>query len=198
MPKESSLFIFSSKNRFRVMCHFICNHSYFGNIVLVCIMISSAMLAAEDPLRSDSPRNKILNYFDYFFTTIFTIEVCLKVISYGFILHTGAFCRAGFNLLDLLVVAVSLISFMFSIMNASGMKTLWCYIGGEDSQGTSCATSFEGNKPSQRTQTCCSMCYCCRENNLQHSVGHIAPNFHVCCHWSSTFQRKIFLMHGFI
>ena len=45
--------------RFRVMCHFICNHSYFGNIVLVCIMISSAMLAAEDPLRADSPRNKV-------------------------------------------------------------------------------------------------------------------------------------------
>jgi voltage-dependent calcium channel L type alpha-1D len=87
-------------------------------------MISSAMLAAEDPLRSDSPRNKILNYFDYFFTTIFTIEVCLKVISYGFILHTGAFCRAGFNLLDLLVVAVSLISFMFSSGAISVVKIL--------------------------------------------------------------------------
>ena len=54
-----------------------------------------------------------MNYFDYFFTTIFTIEVCLKVIAYGFILHPGAFCRSGFNLLDLLVVAVSLISFVF-------------------------------------------------------------------------------------
>ncbi len=65
--------------RFRVACHYICNHSYFGNIVLVCIMVSSAMLAAEDPLNSNSERNKILNYFDYFFTTIFTVEVCLKV-----------------------------------------------------------------------------------------------------------------------
>ena len=60
---------------------------------------------------------QILNYFDYFFTTIFTIEVCLKVISYGFILHPGAFCRSGFNLLDLLVVAVSLISFIFRYTN---------------------------------------------------------------------------------
>ena len=56
---------------------------------------------------------QILNYFDYFFTTIFTVEVCLKVISYGFLLHPGAFCRSGFNLLDILVVAVSLISFIF-------------------------------------------------------------------------------------
>jgi voltage-dependent calcium channel L type alpha-1D len=113
MPKESSFFVFSSKNRFRIMCHFICNHSYFGNVVLVCIMVSSAMLAAEDPLNSNTERNKILNYFDYFFTSIFTVEVCLKLISYGFLLHPGAFCRAGFNLLDILVVAVSLISFVF-------------------------------------------------------------------------------------
>ena len=41
------------------MCHFICNHSYFGNVVLVCIMVSSAMLAAEDPLNSNSERNRV-------------------------------------------------------------------------------------------------------------------------------------------
>ena len=56
---------------------------------------------------------QILNYFDYFFTTIFTIELILKIIAYGFILHKNAFCRSGFNLLDMLVVAVSLISFVF-------------------------------------------------------------------------------------
>ena len=53
-----SIIIFSL-SRFRVACHFICNHSYFGNIVLVCIMVSSAMLAAEDPLNSKSERNQV-------------------------------------------------------------------------------------------------------------------------------------------
>jgi hypothetical protein len=52
--------------------------------------------------------------FDYFFTTIFTIELLLKLISYGFLLHDGAFCRSAFNLLDILVVNVSLISIFFS------------------------------------------------------------------------------------
>jgi len=32
------------------------------------------------------------------------------MISYGFVLHDGAFCRSAFNLLDLLVVFVSLIA----------------------------------------------------------------------------------------
>ena len=56
---------------------------------------------------------QMLNYFDYFFTSIFTVEVCMKLVAYGFILHEGSFCRSGFNLLDILVVAVSLISFVF-------------------------------------------------------------------------------------
>ena len=47
--------------RFRIMCHFICNHSLFGNVVLVCIMVSSFMLAAEDPLNSASEHNKVSN-----------------------------------------------------------------------------------------------------------------------------------------
>ncbi len=40
-------------------CHWLCNHPYFGNVVLLCIMVSSAMLAAEDPLDSNSERNKV-------------------------------------------------------------------------------------------------------------------------------------------
>ncbi|KAF6217290.1 hypothetical protein GE061_001644 [Apolygus lucorum] len=124
IPPASSFFIFSNTNRFRVFCHWFCNHSHFGNVILVCIMVSSALLAAEDPLKSDTPRNRILVYFDYFFTTVFTVEICLKVISYGAFLHDGAFCRSAFNLLDLLVVCVSLISMFFSSGAISVVKIL--------------------------------------------------------------------------
>lgn len=112
IPKASSLFILSHTNAFRVYCNKIVNHSIFTNAVLVCILVSSAMLAAEDPLQAQSYRNTILNYFDYFFTTVFTIEITLKVVVFGLVLHKGSFCRNAFNLLDILVVAVSLISFV--------------------------------------------------------------------------------------
>ncbi|XP_036335354.1 muscle calcium channel subunit alpha-1 isoform X1 [Rhagoletis pomonella] len=124
MPRGSSFFILSNTNRFRVFCHWLCNHSNFGNVILCCIMFSSAMLAAEDPLRSDADRNKVLNKFDYFFTGVFTIELLLKLISYGFVLHDGAFCRSAFNLLDLLVVCVSLISIQSSSNAISFVKIL--------------------------------------------------------------------------
>ncbi|XP_012282191.2 muscle calcium channel subunit alpha-1 isoform X1 [Orussus abietinus] len=124
IPAGSAFFLFSQTNRFRVFCHWLCNHSYFGNVILACIMISSAMLAAEDPLNAGSYRNMILNYFDYFFTTVFTVEICLKMISYGFIIHEGAFCRSAFNNLDLLVVCVSLVSMFFSSGAISVVKIL--------------------------------------------------------------------------
>ncbi|KAM3173934.1 hypothetical protein ACTXT7_011589 [Hymenolepis weldensis] len=83
IPEASSFFIFGPRNPFRVFCHYICNHPYFNNIVLICILVSSAMLAAEDPLKANSYRNhigQILNYFDYFFTSVFTVEITLKVV----------------------------------------------------------------------------------------------------------------------
>ncbi|XP_046597260.1 muscle calcium channel subunit alpha-1 isoform X2 [Neodiprion lecontei] len=110
IPAGSAFFIFSQTNRFRVFCHWLCNHTYFGNIILACILISSAMLAAEDPLSAESDRNNVLKSFDNFFTTVFAVEICLKMISYGFVIHEGAFCRSAFNLLDLLVVCVSISS----------------------------------------------------------------------------------------
>ncbi|XP_077996994.1 muscle calcium channel subunit alpha-1-like [Glandiceps talaboti] len=114
MPKTSSLFVFSYTNRFRKFCYYICNHPYFANIVLVLILISSIMLAAEDPLNADKKRNNILNMFDYVFTGLFTIEIMLKVVAYGLIFHKGSFCRNTFNLLDMLVVSVSIISYPLS------------------------------------------------------------------------------------
>ncbi|GFS83443.1 voltage-dependent calcium channel type D subunit alpha-1 [Nephila pilipes] len=124
IPPYSSFFVFSPTNCFRVFCHRVINHSLFGNIVLACILISSAMLAAEDPLSSDTPRNKILNKFDMFFTSVFTVEIAVKAITYGLILHKGSFCRSAFNNLDILVVSVSLISFGFDNGAISVVKIL--------------------------------------------------------------------------
>ncbi|KAE8749637.1 hypothetical protein FOCC_FOCC003624 [Frankliniella occidentalis] len=87
-------------------------------------MVSSALLGAENPLRSDTPTNKVLVYFDYFFTTVFTIELILKIVSAGFVLHEGAFCRSAFNILDLVVVCVSLVSVFFSSGAISVVKIL--------------------------------------------------------------------------
>ncbi|XP_034075215.1 calcium channel, voltage-dependent, L type, alpha 1D subunit, a isoform X15 [Gymnodraco acuticeps] len=124
IPEGSAFFIFSTTNPFRVFCHKLINHHIFTNLILVFIMLSSVSLAAEDPIRNFSTRNNILGYFDYAFTAIFTVEIVLKMTTYGAFLHKGAFCRNYFNLLDLLVVGVSLVSFGIQSSAISVVKIL--------------------------------------------------------------------------
>ncbi|XP_048028200.1 calcium channel, voltage-dependent, L type, alpha 1D subunit, a isoform X7 [Megalobrama amblycephala] len=144
IPEGSAFFIFSNTNPIRVACHKLINHHIFTNLILVFIMLSSASLAAEDPIRNFSARNIILGYFDYAFTAIFTVEIVLKVLgyadyvftsmftfeivlkmtTYGAFLHKGAFCRNYFNLLDMLVVGVSLVSFGIQSSTISVVKIL--------------------------------------------------------------------------
>jgi hypothetical protein len=42
---------------------------------------------------------------------VFAIEIVIKIIAQGFVLHKGSFARSPFNLLDMLVVSVALLSF---------------------------------------------------------------------------------------
>lgn len=110
MPDSRSLFLFKRGNMFRIFCYKLCTHTYFVNTILILICCSSVLLAAEDPLQQDVKRNMILDYFDYIFTAIFTVEILIKLVAYGAFLHKGSFCRSFFNLLDLLIVSVSLIA----------------------------------------------------------------------------------------
>ncbi|XP_063096362.1 voltage-dependent L-type calcium channel subunit alpha-1S isoform X3 [Cavia porcellus] len=130
IPEASSFFIFSPTNKIRVLCHRIVNATWFTNFILLFILLSSAALAAEDPIRAESTRNQllphfqILGYFDIAFTSVFTVEIVLKMTTYGAFLHKGSFCRNYFNMLDLLVVAVSLISMGLESSAISVVKIL--------------------------------------------------------------------------
>uniref|UniRef100_A0A663ME21 Voltage-dependent L-type calcium channel subunit alpha n=1 Tax=Athene cunicularia TaxID=194338 RepID=A0A663ME21_ATHCN len=124
MPEASSFFIFSPTNKFRMLCHRIVNATWFTNFILLFILLSSISLAAEDPIRAESFRNQILGYFDIGFTSVFTVEIVLKMTAYGAFLHKGSFCRNSFNILDLLVVAVSLISMGIESSAISVVKIL--------------------------------------------------------------------------
>lgn len=110
----SSMFIFSSTNPIRVFAHNIVNMSYFEPFIMTIIVASSISLAAEDPVLEDSDWNMVLNYFDYAFTLVFTVEMLLKVIDLGVMLHPGSYGRDFWNLLDAIVVICALIAFAFA------------------------------------------------------------------------------------
>ncbi|KAG0427118.1 hypothetical protein HPB47_025792, partial [Ixodes persulcatus] len=114
MMPYSCMFICSPTNPIRRAAHFIVNLRYFELFIMITISLSSIALAAEDPVDDESPKNKILNYFDYAFTGVFTVEMFLKIADQGVIFHPGAYCRDSWNILDAIVVICALIAFAFA------------------------------------------------------------------------------------
>jgi len=122
--REVSMFIFTQENPIRRFCHAVVHHKFFDPFIMGVILISSLTLAIEDPLNDDSQRNKVLQYFDYVFAAIFSLEVVLKFVDVGIILHKGSYFRDYWNILDFFVVACNIASIVMSVeMNDSRSKT---------------------------------------------------------------------------
>ncbi|EGK96850.1 AGAP002578-PB [Anopheles gambiae str. PEST] len=124
MLPYSSMFVLSPTNPIRCGAHWVVNLRYFDFFIMVVISLSSIALAAEDPVEEDSPRNKILNFFDYAFTGVFTIEMLLKIVDLGVILHPGSYLREFWNVMDAVVVICAAVSFGFDMTGSSAGQNL--------------------------------------------------------------------------
>lgn len=95
-------------------------HPWFDNTILVLIVLSSVALAIDSPLLDpESSLAIVLLYADWVMTILFTIEFLLKCIAMGFLFNRGAYLTDGWNLLDFVIVIVSIMS-----LAADGQSTL--------------------------------------------------------------------------
>uniref|UniRef100_A0A452UQN9 Voltage-dependent R-type calcium channel subunit alpha n=1 Tax=Ursus maritimus TaxID=29073 RepID=A0A452UQN9_URSMA len=124
MVPHSSMFIFSTTNPIRRACHYIVSLRYFEMCILLVIAASSIALAAEDPVLTNSERNKVLRYFDYVFTGVFTFEMVIKMIDQGLILQDGSYFRDLWNILDFVVVVGALVAFALATNKGRDIKTI--------------------------------------------------------------------------
>jgi len=78
----------------------------------VLIIFSSLNLALDNPL--NNPNSSLTDYLllsDYILTSCFIFESLLKIISQGFLLNgDGAFMKSGWNVIDFIVVVISVVS----------------------------------------------------------------------------------------
>ncbi|XP_058446082.1 voltage-dependent calcium channel type A subunit alpha-1 isoform X9 [Malaya genurostris] len=124
MLPYSSMFVLSPTNPIRCAAHWVVNLRYFDFFIMVVISMSSIALAAEDPVEENSRRNEILNFFDYAFTGVFTIEMLLKIVDLGVILHPGSYLREFWNIMDAVVVICAAVSFGFDMTGSSAGQNL--------------------------------------------------------------------------
>ncbi|XP_052332755.1 voltage-dependent R-type calcium channel subunit alpha-1E-like isoform X1 [Oncorhynchus keta] len=119
-----SMFLFKASNPIRRICHYVVTMRYFEMTILLVIVASSIALAAEDPVCTNSDRNRVLRYFDYVFTGVFTFEMIIKMTDLGLLLHDGSYFRDLWNILDFIVVVGALIAFALTNNKGRDIKTI--------------------------------------------------------------------------
>lgn len=93
---------------------------HFDNLILFLIGVSSVLLAVDNPLNDPSSGLvEFLTFMDIFMTVCFTIEMVMKIITMQFVMGKGAYLRSGWNILDFIIVIVSVLS-----LSASGNTEL--------------------------------------------------------------------------
>ena len=65
-----------------------------------------------------------LLFSEYFFTVVFTIEVAIKIVARGLILHKHAYLRDNWNCLDLVIVSAGLLTLAFPDSSSVSVSTL--------------------------------------------------------------------------
>jgi hypothetical protein len=123
--EDYAFLVLDRKHPLRDFCIRGMNNKAFDNVILACICISSLCMAIDRPLDNPAdPLPTFLRVLGVFFVCIFTIEMLMKMVAMGFILGKGAYFRVAWNILDGVVVIVSLIDLFAANSGLRSLRTL--------------------------------------------------------------------------
>ncbi|XP_026242701.2 voltage-dependent T-type calcium channel subunit alpha-1G isoform X23 [Urocitellus parryii] len=120
-----SAYIFPPQSRFRLLCHRIITHKMFDHVVLIIIFLNCITIAMERPkIDPHSAERIFLTLSNYIFTAVFLAEMTVKVVALGWCFGEQAYLRSSWNVLDGLLVLISVIDILVSMVSDSGTKIL--------------------------------------------------------------------------
>ncbi|KAG8506345.1 Voltage-dependent T-type calcium channel subunit alpha-1H, partial [Galemys pyrenaicus] len=120
-----ALYLFSPQNRLRVCCQKVIAHKMFDHVVLVFIFLNCITIALERPdIDPGSTERVFLSVSNYIFTGIFVAEMLVKVVALGLVSGVHAYLQSSWNVLDGLLVLVSLVDIVVAMASAGGAKIL--------------------------------------------------------------------------
>lgn len=105
---KNSLFLFGDNNQFRKMIQNLVSSNAFVLALNFIIILNCIFLVFEtvDKLKY------ISEYSSTVFTILFLIEMCLKIIAYGFVLDDFTYLRDPWNWLDFIIVVAGIIALL--------------------------------------------------------------------------------------
>uniref|UniRef100_A0A8C3ATN3 Voltage-dependent T-type calcium channel subunit alpha n=1 Tax=Cyclopterus lumpus TaxID=8103 RepID=A0A8C3ATN3_CYCLU len=117
-----SLYLFPPESRFRIVCNRIINHKMFDHIVLIIIFLNCITIAMERP--HITIERIFLKLSNYIFTAIFVAEMAIKIVGLGWCFGDKSYLRSSWNILDGMLVMISVIDILVSLISNSGTKIL--------------------------------------------------------------------------
>ncbi|XP_057317031.1 sodium channel protein 60E-like isoform X2 [Hydractinia symbiolongicarpus] len=111
--KEKSLFLFGTQNVLRRINIYIFTHQYFEIGILLTIVTNCVFMALQNPPEIS----------EYIFAAIYTMEMIVKILAKGFILHKYSYLRNAWNWLDFIVVILGYVTMHPAVSDLSGIRT---------------------------------------------------------------------------
>ena len=107
--------IWDTDNCFRKTCAKIVGHEHFDNTVLFMIIVSTILLAIEDPYENpESSKKEIMGILDLILSIIFLFELLIKVVVLGYAFNgPDSYMRNSWNVMDFIIVFFSMVSIVF-------------------------------------------------------------------------------------
>ncbi|XP_015747869.1 PREDICTED: sodium channel protein 60E-like [Acropora digitifera] len=112
--KAASLGLLGPLNPIRLFAISVVTNRYFESFVILTILANCVFLVIEC-----APEEA-----EYVFCGIYTMEMCLKILSRGFIFHAFAYLRDPWNWLDFIVVVLGYVTVAPNIANLTGIRAV--------------------------------------------------------------------------
>nr|XP_042895936.1 sodium channel protein para [Parasteatoda tepidariorum] len=110
-----SMWILTPFNPLRRIAIYILVHPAFSFFVIVTILVNCVLMTM--------PSNDTIESSETIFTSIYTVESCIKVVARGFILEKFTYLRDPWNWLDFIVIALAYVTMGVDLGNLSALRT---------------------------------------------------------------------------
>ena len=101
----------------RKMAIYIVESRPFDPIILLTILANCCTMAWQSPMDPCcTPKEDFINLCEWIYLYIFTFELMVKIVAYGFLLHPGAYLRDAWCQLDFVVVSLAWLPILFPSM----------------------------------------------------------------------------------
>ncbi|CAE8595941.1 unnamed protein product [Polarella glacialis] len=120
-----SLYIFSRKSWIRAACWDVIRHQYFDQLIFGLICVNSLVLVVGLSPDQDADEQSMFLAMDAMLTALFAAEALMKIIVYGFVIGPHSYLRNGWNVMDLVVVCISIWNLTFSAAVSGNVQLSW-------------------------------------------------------------------------